>query len=113
MSTEQEHWKLVDPSEAMEGDQWLDERGNWLQADEQGRSFYSQNGYQVRRRMTGAEIHGDALLAAIRAYFEAFDTGGDSEEGHALMAMHRVVCLAEGRQLDGVLQILDSVLTPK
>lgn len=108
MSTEQEQWKLIDPATAQEGDQWLDERGNWLQADEQGRSFYSQNGYQVRRRMTGAEVHAEWLLKACHMNLDAF---GDSDEGAALLEMNAAVCAAEGREPPVTDQILRSVLS--
>lgn len=86
MSTEQEHWKLVDPSEAMGGDEHLTERYNWeriecLDCDLDGlREHLKMFGLIVRSRMTGAEVHAEELLSLAGKGLELMDEAADHDD---------------------------------
>lgn len=116
ITTPKPKWRLLEPEEAQHGDQVLLDRIDWhtitpSESIPELRVFLKRRSIQVRRRMTPAEEHAGRLVVAIEAYFEAFETGGDSEEGHALMEMQAALHAAKGVQLPEPARFLRETLT--
>jgi len=117
MNTTNTKWRLIEPEDARLGDELQTGSGDWIIINEpwgdytlqQHRKFFRK----IRRAMTPAEIHAEELVSAVQNLFLAFETGGDSEEGHALMGLHKALCKSMGREVPIELQVLDAVLNPE
>lgn len=98
--TEPKKWKLINSWDALPGDEWQNERGNWEEVDtEHGKvrsghkKFLLAGGYLIRRKMTPVEQNAPKVMAAMKKLLKAaedwdnFDPDWILAEGNARKLM--------------------------
>lgn len=87
-------WKLIDPMDAREGDEYLDERYNWLGARERDWEYYVAHGLIVRRRMPPQCVNHD-LVEALEGMLHLWSGVGGDESNYYVKLANAAIARAE------------------